>query len=77
MNLFRSKEHARGWSEFDAGTEDGILSLRDGALLMSTPRHGDRLSGHYVSDAPANAPVFLEHLRKVTDNSPFWAPPAA
>lgn len=76
MNLFRSKEHARNWSEFEAGAEDGIISLQDGASLMSTPRHASRLSGHYVSSAPDAAPVFFAHLRKVTGNSPFWAPPA-
>ena len=77
MNLFRSKEHARSWSKFVAGTEDGIISLQQGASLMSTPRHSGRLSGHYVSTAPDAAPAFFEHMRKVTDNSPFWAPPTA
>jgi len=77
MNLFRSKEHARNWSQFDAGTEDGIISLRDGALIMSTPRHSARLNGHYVSSAPEYAANFFPHLQKVTNNAPFWAPPAA
>jgi len=77
MNLFRSKEHARKWSEFEVGTEDGIISLQDGVSLMSTPRHRDRLSGHYVSSVSESAPIFFENIRKVTKNSPFWAPPAA
>lgn len=77
MNLFRSKEHARNWSAFEAGTEDGIISLQDGAAIMSTPRHSQRLSGRCVSSAPEFAPAFAEQLRKVTNNSPFWAPPAA
>jgi len=77
MNLFRSKEDARNWSEFEAGTEEGILSLGEGALVMSTPRHRNRLSGHYVSSASEYAAIFFEHLRKMTNNSPFWAPPAA
>ncbi len=74
MNLFRSKEHARNWSQFDAGTEDGIISLQDGASIMSTPRHRDRLSGHYVSSASESAPIYFENIRKVTNNSPFWTP---
>jgi len=77
MNLFRSKEHARGWSEFEAGTQDGILSLQDGAALMSTPRHAGRLSGRYVSTPADNALVFFALMRELTDNSPFWAPPAS
>ena len=75
MNLFRSEEHARNWSELEAGTEEGIISLQDGASLMSTPRHRERLSGRCVSTASDNVPIFFEHLRKVTNNSPFWAPP--
>lgn len=75
MNLFRSKEHARNWSQFEAGTEEGIISLQDGASLMSTPRHRDRLSGHYVSSVPESAPIFFEKIREVTNNSPFWQPP--
>ena len=75
MNLFRSEEDARNWSEFEAGTEDGIISLADGARIMSTPRHRERLSGKTVSSAPNFAPAFFEHLKTVTNNSPFWAPP--
>ena len=76
MNLFRSKEHARNWSGFEAGTEDGIISLRDGASLMSTPRHRDRLNGHYVSSVSKSARQYFENIRKVTNNSPFWEPPS-
>ena len=75
MNLFRSKEQARNWPEFESGTEEGIISLQDGALLMSTPRHSERLSGHYVSSAAETTPAFFEKLRQVTNNSSFWAPP--
>jgi hypothetical protein len=75
MNLFRSKEHARNWPEFEPATEEGIISLQDGASLMSTPRHSERLSSHYVSSAAEAAPAFFEKLRQVTNNSQFWAPP--
>jgi hypothetical protein len=77
MNLFRSKEQARNWVEFEAGTEEGIISLQEGMALMSTPRHSERLSGRCVSTAPDYAPTFFERLRKVTDDSPFWAPPTS
>ncbi len=77
MNLFRSKEDAQGWSEFEPGTEEGIIPLGDGAAIMSTPRHSGRLGGRSVSSAPDHVPAFFEHLAKVTNNSPFWAPPGA
>jgi len=77
MNFFQSKEHILNWSGFETGTEDGIISLQDGASLMGTPRHSERLSGYCISSAPDHAPNFFEHLRKVTINSPFWVPPTA
>jgi len=77
MNLFRSEEDARNWSNYEAGTDDGIISLESGASIMSTPRHAGRLSGNYVSSVAQNAPIFFDHLRQVTSNSPFWAPPTA
>jgi hypothetical protein len=76
MNLFRSEEHARRWSGFRAEAAGGLLSVADAMAVMSTPRHRDRLSGHYVSSAPASAPAFFEHLKRITHDSPFWAPPS-
>jgi hypothetical protein len=74
MNLFRSKEHAKGWSQYEPGTEDGILSLSDAMKVMSTPRHRDRLSRTYVSDLPDTTQAFVENLQEVTANSPYWDP---
>lgn len=42
--------------------------------IMSTPRHTTKLSGHYLSSAPALAPIFFERVREVTGGSPFWDP---
>jgi hypothetical protein len=72
MNLFRSKEHAKNWSQFQAGTEAGILSLSDAMRAMSTPRHRNRLSPNYVSTSQDSVPAFVARLLEVTDNSPFW-----
>ena len=72
MNLFRSKEDAQRWSEFKAGTEDGILPLTIAADLLSTPRHRDRLNPRYISTAPETAATFLTHLSKLTQGSPYW-----
>ena len=72
MNLFRSKEHARNWSQFKAGTEAGLLSLADAMRVMSTPRHRNRLSPDYVSSLAETAPAFVARLLEVTGNSPYW-----
>ena len=72
MNLFRSKEHAKNWSQFKAGTEAGILSLGDAMSIMSTPRHRIRLSTNYVSTLQETVPAFVARLLEVTNNSPYW-----
>jgi len=72
MNLFRSKEHARKWSQFKAGTEAGLLTLGDAMRVMSTPRHRNRLSAKYVSTAPETLPAFVARLLEVSGNAPFW-----
>ena len=76
MNLFRSEEHARNWSGFKAGTDEGILPVLDILAILSTPRHSKKLSGKYVSLAPDYAPEFFERLKEVTDDALFWNPMA-
>jgi hypothetical protein len=72
MNLFRSKEHVKNWSQFKAGTEAGMLTLGDAMRVMSTPRHRNRLSAKYVSTVQETMPSFVQRLLEVTDNSPYW-----
>ncbi len=74
MNLFRSEEHARNWSEFKPGTEEAILPISAILAFLSTPRHRAKLDPHYVSSAPDYAPLFVERLMEVTDNAKFWNP---
>lgn len=72
MNLFRSKEHVKHWSQFEEGTEAGMLSISDAMKVMSTPRHRNRLTPNYVSTLQDTVPAFVARLLEVTDNSPFW-----
>jgi len=41
MNLFRSEEHARRWSQFNALSEEGFISLSElaGFFGTETRRH--------------------------------------
>jgi hypothetical protein len=74
MNLFRSEEHARRWTGFEAHAAAGLLPFEDMMHIMSTPRHRERRSGHYVSAAAGNLTAFVERLREVTRGSAFWDP---
>jgi hypothetical protein len=44
---------------------------------MSTPRHREKLNGHYLTSAPEYATAFFQRLREVTRNAPFWDPQRA
>jgi hypothetical protein len=76
MNLFRSEEDARRWSEFVPGSDAGIVTLEQAMAIMSTPRHRDRFSGHYVSSSPGYTAEFFARVREVTVGDSYWAPPA-
>jgi hypothetical protein len=52
----------------------GLLSFTDMVAIMGTPRHRERLNGHYVSSVTTYAQPFFDKLRVVTRNSPFWDP---
>jgi hypothetical protein len=77
MNLFRSEEDARRWSEFVPGTDAGIVTLEQAMAIMSTPRQRNRFDGRYVSSSPSYVAAFFVKLREVTGGDPFWEPPAS
>ncbi len=72
MNLFRSKEHVKKWSQFKPGTEAGMLTLANAMRAMSTPRHRTRLRPDYVSTVQETVPAFAQRLLEVSCNAPFW-----
>ncbi|MFT7599257.1 MAG: hypothetical protein ACI8TP_002186 [Acidimicrobiales bacterium] len=50
MNLFRSEEHARNWSEFDPGMADRMLKPLVGwAEIFSNPFFRQRTRPDYIS----------------------------
>jgi len=42
--------------------------------ILSTPRHTEKLNGHYLSSSPQYLPIFQETLRRITKGSAFWDP---
>jgi hypothetical protein len=49
MLLFRSEEHARHWSGYEQGTEEGIVPLPDMVRLFSGRFFKERLEPDYFS----------------------------
>jgi hypothetical protein len=72
MNLFRSEEHLKKWSEFEEKTDEGILSLYDIMAIFSTPRHTRKLDKRYVSAAPEYGSLFIKRIEEVTGGSSLW-----
>ena len=48
MNLFRSEEHARRWSQFEPRSEQGFISLAELAGFFGTESRRHMLDGDYL-----------------------------
>jgi len=74
MNLFRSEEHARNWSGFKSGTEEGIIDLSVLVNLFSIDLFTRRLDPDYFSQRKKygvdRAAAWAKIMR------PFWSPKA-
>jgi hypothetical protein len=73
MNLFRSEEHARRWSQFNPLSEEGFISLSELAVFFGTETRHHMLDANYLSvwfpKRAAERRAFLEQIGKA---SPFW-----
>ena len=73
MNLFRSEEHARRWSQFHPRSEEGFISLPELAGFFGTETRHHMLDANYLSawfpKRAAERRAFFEQIGKA---SPFW-----
>jgi hypothetical protein len=73
MNLFRSEDHARRWSEFNSQSEEGFIALPELAGFFATESRHHMLEADYLSTwfpkRAAERRAFLEQIGKAT---PFW-----
>ena len=74
MNLFRSEEHVRNWSDYKAGTEEGIIPLSDMAGIFSSNFFKRRLDPDYVSHMQE---YMAEIVGAFHDRGAFWQLPGA
>ena len=72
MNLFRSEEHVRSWSDFQSGTEEGIIPMQDLARLFSGNLFTRRLDPDYVSHLEKYIQEFVQELK---GRGSFWQLP--
>jgi hypothetical protein len=72
MNLFRSEEHIRNWSQFDLAAEQGIVPLANVVKLFSMDMFKKRLDPDYVARVGQYAEEFFAAVAELGKTRPFW-----
>ena len=72
MNLFRSEEHARNWSQYDPANADGTMPLADYVALFSTGLFRERFSPDYLLRLAQFLPEWVTTLIKLGKTGAFW-----
>jgi hypothetical protein len=75
MNLFRSEEHARRWSQFNPASEtgQGFITLGELAGFFGTETRRHMLEADYLSAwFPRRAAERREYLASIGKTTPFW-----
>jgi len=75
MNLFRSEEHVRNWSQFAPSSGEGILNLRDLVRLFSVDHVRRRLDPDYISNG-MYVQSFAQEVTNLAETRPFWSLPS-
>jgi hypothetical protein len=72
MNLFRSEEHVRNWTQYDPDCADGTMPLNDYAMLFAGGMFRERLAPDYLLRLPQLAGDWVATLIKLGKTGPFW-----
>jgi hypothetical protein len=73
MNLFRSEEHARRWTQFNPASEIGFISLPDLAAFFGTETRRHMLDADYLSTwFPRRAAERRDVMARIGKSVPFW-----
>jgi hypothetical protein len=73
MNLFRSEEHARRWTQFNPASEVGFISLPELAGFFGTETRRHMLDADYLSVwFPKRAAERREYMTRIDKAIPFW-----
>jgi len=75
MNLFRSEEHVRNWTQFNPASEEGIIAMSDLVKIFSCELFRRRLDPDYFSQRKKYVVEFRRILAEMGETRPFWSPP--
>ena len=74
MNLFRSEEHVKNWSEYDPISEESIMPLADWVKVFGVSVVRTRLEPDYLSHAHDDMAAFFGALAELGRSGAFWTP---
>ncbi len=74
MNLFRSEEHVKNWSDYDPVSAESIMPLSAWATAFSGPLFKNRLEPDYLTRVMDYVSEMLLSLKKLGKAGPFWIP---
>ncbi len=73
MNLFRSEEHVRSWSQFNPDSTSAISTLEDEVTLFNIKSNKHKLDGDYISQwLPKQAGERASAAQQMGKTGPFW-----
>ena len=73
MNLFRSEEHTRRWTQFNPASEVGFITLPELAGFFGTETRHHMLDADYLSVwFPKRAAERREYMTRIGKAVPFW-----
>ena len=73
MNLFRSEEHVRNWSQFNTDSDSAISPLNDEVIFFSIEGNKHKFDKDFISQwAPKAAAERDEVSRRLGKSGPFW-----
>jgi|TARA_B100000809_G_scaffold37683_1_gene32974 hypothetical protein len=73
MNLFRSEEHVRSWSQFNPDSTSAISTLEDEVTLFNIESNKHKLDGDYISQwLPKQAGERASAAQQMGKTGPFW-----
>ena len=73
MNLFRSEEHARRWTQFNPASGIGFITLLELAGFFGTETRRHMLDADYLSAwFPKRAAERREYMTRIGKAVPFW-----
>lgn len=69
MNLFRSEDHIKSWSNYNSDSEPSIMPIADWAYVMGSPVFSQRLADTYLDQTD---PYWEDFITRQNELGAYW-----